>query len=672
MRPTVVASTIAWLVVPVAAVAGIFVLCDSGLYVGSQQAIDRFVVCVVACGVLVALRRPTLVGLRWLFDHAGAPWLARVLVDALVVVACAVLTTLSLELAYANEGVISVLDQYLALEVGLVALLLLVLLLAFQGSGVGVALGCAALTVVGIAQYFVMDFKSYVIMPSDLAVLGTAAAVAGGYVYEVGDQLVYAASLLLVAVGIASLAQPPERLERRGVIARAAGALGCAALLAASLVVPSYADDFGIQVSAWDPLGSYHTYGFIPSFVKLTQSMTLQPPEGYTEQGARELAERYAQAYDEGPGAEAARVAAEQQFAEIQPALVVIVDESFSDLSAFSGETWGYAGPTRYKALGDALMRGSLSVSTAGGGTCNTEFELLCGVSLGFVGQGVYPFSFFDLSEVPSLPRQFDALGYTTTAMHPNLATNYNRAVVYPDLGFEEFLDIDDFEGASWYHSGVSDAQTFSRVLELLQADAGPQLIYDLTMQNHSAYNQNNLGEIPHYAVSALDESSCAELSEYVACVEETDRALDEFLNALRGLDRPVAVLFLGDHQSYVGQWLNDALYPDEGEPDHTRRIYQTTWCLWANYDVAGNDQVSAQVDASASNVVALALHALGAPLTDLQKAQVVTYNETASMNALGVGGTDGTWVAISEEDEFPESYRDLEQITYLEFGENV
>ena len=259
-------------------------------------------------------------------------------------------------------------------------------------------------------------------------------------------------------------------------------------------MVPSYTDDLGVNVNAWSPLDDYHANGFVPSFVKLAQSMAMRPPEGYTEKGARELAARYATAYDEGPGADPARVAAEQQFAETQPALVVVVDESFSDLSVMSGASWGYAGPVRYNSVGDAVMRGSLAVSTSGGGTCNTEFEFLCGVSLGLVGQGIYPFSFFDLSEAPSLPRQFDALGYATVAMHPNLASNYNRMVVYPDLGFQEFLDIDDFEGAPWYHSGVSDAATFERILELLREDPGPQLIYDLTMQNHSAYNQNNLG----------------------------------------------------------------------------------------------------------------------------------------------------------------------------------
>ena len=133
-----------------------------------------------------------------------------------------------------------------------------------------------------------------------------------------------------------------------------------------------------------------------------------------------------------------------------------------------------------------------------------------------------------------------------------------------------------------------------------------------------------------------------------------------------------MAVLFLGDHQPYVGQWVSDTVFAGEAEPDHTRRIYETTYLLWANYDVAGSDQVSEQVRASASNVIALALHALGAPLTDLQKAQVVAYDEAAAMNFMGVCVASGTWHDLDDEDALPDDYRDLEQITYLEFGEKV
>ena len=671
MRPR--PSTIAWLAAPACAVALVCVLCATGLYVGTPAGIACLAAgALVSAALVVARGRLTAAALGWLARRGLSEPAARALFVGLVVVGCAVCALLSLEVSYADGGVLALSLPYALLELALVTLFLLVLLGLFQGSGAGLALGALALALVGVAQFFVADFKAYVIMPSDLLVLGTAAAVAGGYVYAVSDQVLVGLALFLVAAGLASLASAARGSRRPRPARCLAGAAMSAALLAALVLLPSYADDLGVSVSGWNPLESYRTQGFLPSFVKMAQDMALEPPEGYSEKGALELERAYAAAYDEGPGATEARAAAEEQFAEERPALVVIVDETFSDLNQLVGEGWGYAGPERYNAIDDALMRGSLTVSTTGGGTCNTEFELLTGVSLGLVGEGSYPFSFYDLSDVSSLPRQLAALGYETCAMHPNLATNYNRSVAYPALGFDEFLSEEDFAGAEWFHSGVSDAETFERILELLESDESPQLIYDLTMQNHSSYDQDNLGEVPQYAFEGLDEGGCAQLSEYLACIEETDRALDEFLRALEGLDRSVAVLFLGDHQSYVSPWLNNAARPDEAEPAHSLRLYETTYCLWANYDVVGCEQVSERVDASAANVVALALHALGAPLTDYQKAQVVAYDEVPAMSVMGVRDASGTWITLDEKDALPQAYRDLEQIAYLEFSRAV
>ena len=41
-----------------------------------------------------------------------------------------------------------------------------------------------------------------------------------------------------------------------------------------------------------------------------------------------------------------------------------------------------------------------------------------------------------------NLAEQFKSLGYSTTAMHPNHATNWNRENVYKDFGFDQFLSI--------------------------------------------------------------------------------------------------------------------------------------------------------------------------------------------------------------------------------------
>lgn len=664
--------TVLWLAVPGGVALAVLAACAVGLYAGGPAGLVALAACALASvAAILFRRRVTAAALRRL-TAAGLPAAgARALLTACVVIACATCAFFSLEVAYA-EGAPAVRPAYALLELGLIALLLLALLFAAQRRGAGLVLGAGALALVGVAQFFVADFKAYVIMPSDLMVLGTAAAVAGGYVYAIGDQVLFCLGFFLLAVAAAALLPEPGRGRARRVAANLGAAAGCAVLLAAAVCVPSYADDLGVSVSGWAPLASYRSQGFLPSFIELAQGMSLEAPEGYTDEAARELERAYAAAYDEGPGAGAGRAAAEAQFSEERPSVVVIVDETFADLNELVGSGWGYAGPERYNALDDALMRGSLTVSTTGGGTCNTEFELLTGISLGFVGEGTYPFSFYDLSGVGSLPRQLAELGYVTTAMHPNLPTNYNRTVAYPALGFDAFLSEGDFAGAERFHSGVSDAETFDLVLELLEADERPQLIYDLTMQNHSSYDQDNLGEVPQYAFDGLDAGGCAQLSEYLACIEETDRALAEFLARLEELDRPVVVLFLGDHQSYVAPWLNDAARPGEAEPGHSLRLYETTYRVWANYDVAGRAQESARVDASAANVAALMLDAIGAPLSDYQKAQVVSYAEVPALSVMGVRDASGAWITLGEKDALPAAYADLAQMAHLEFARAV
>ena len=77
--------------------------------------------------------------------------------------------------------------------------------------------------------------------------------------------------------------------------------------------------------------------------------------------------------------------------------------------------------------------------------------------------------------------------------MHPQSAVNWKRSSVYEQLGFDRFLSIEDFESAPVYHSGATDASTYDKILELLEQDAAPQFIFDVTMQNHSGYGEGSV-----------------------------------------------------------------------------------------------------------------------------------------------------------------------------------
>lgn len=682
-----------WTAVPIVALTAVAVLCCLGLYQGGPLelvALDAAALVAVAAALGRGPARSRLTA--WGEARGWSAARTHALLALVALLACTALAFLAVEVPY-NYELLGMGPQY-ALIQGLIILVALAALhFVFQRHGAGMAVGVGLCFVIGLAQFFVASFKSAAILPNDLFVLGTAAAVSGGYTYAIGGGVALGLACLLLACAVGSLVTPDAAGASRA--RRVAGNLGCAAVLLAALAVgvtvPSYFDDLGVQMKYWYSLDYYRKQGFLTSFIAVAQDLPIDEPEGYTEGGASELEASYVARYDEGSGSSEERAAAEEQFAQERPSVVCIMNESFSDLSELDGQSWGYDGPAFYNSVDDALARGSLDVSVLGGGTCNTEFEFLTGVPLAYIGDGKYPYSLYDLSEAPSLARQFAELGYQTTAMHPNYASNWNRDRVYEALGFDEFLDIDDFAGAEYYHSGVSDAATYDKCLELLEGSDEPQFIFDVTMQNHSGYDQNNVGDVKQYHVDGMSDYDNARLSEYLACIDESDRALEEFLDELEALDRPVVVVFFGDHQPALSTILEAAVSGEQvydeagnavgggtgggnaaGDEEATLETYQATYLIWANYDVAGRATTGDRHDSCPSYLGAIMTDLIGAPLTDFQKAQLAIAEEMPALSLLGYELPDGSWESTADGGEPPQVYDDLAQISYLEFASKL
>ena len=672
-RPS--ARTLGWLAVPAAALALAAAWCALGLYEGGASELGVLCACALLAGGAALLRGRAALWVDALAQRSpeAAPPV-RALLALAALLACVVLGFLAMELPY-NPQALSIALNYAAIQMGLVLGALLVLFFLFQRHGAGLVLGVGACWAIGLAQFFVARFKASAILPNDLFVLQTAAAVSSSYVYSVDGAVLLGLSCVMLASAASSLVAAARAESSTSLVRRTLVNLACALAaltgLWAGATVPSYFDDLGVGMEYWYSMDYYKRQGFLTTFVAVAQDLPIDVPEGYADDAARETEEAYAARWDETLGAEPGRRAAEAQFAETRPTVICVMNETFADLSLLGGETWGYEGPGRYGSLDGTLASGSLAVSVLGGGTCNSEFEFLTGVPLSYVGDGKYPYSLYDLSEAPSLARQFSELGYSTTALHPNYATNWNRDRVYEALGFDEFLSIDDFEGAERFHSGVSDAATYDKILELLEADDGPQFIFDVTMQNHSAYDQENIGEVPEYAVDGMSSYDNGRLSEYLACIEESDRALAEFVEELEALDRPVVLLFFGDHQPALSTIVNDALFSGEDELAHNLRTHETVYLVWANYDVAGSTARKVR-DTSVCYLGASLAETIGMPLTTFQRAELAVREELPALSLIGTRLADGSWVAYGEDDALPASYADLADIAYLEFGRTV
>ena len=554
-----------------------------------------------------------------------------------------------------------------------------------QRTGVGPAIVSLLCLVIGIAQHYVLEFKGAAILPNDILGLGTAAAVSAGYTFTLDENCLQAITLTVVALCLLSYVRPSavhgpaSSFHQRAVTAGVHVVLGTALLgvTVAAFTVTKVTDYLDFNLNRWWPIDSYNEHGFLPTFLALVQDLEIPKPEGYSTCDAQAREDAYVAKYDETGGGTAERSSAVSQFDELQPAVIAIMNETFSDLSIFDNLRTGYEGPVALDSLTGTIQRGSLTVSVHGGGTCNSEFEFLTGNSMGFIGTGKMPYVTNNFSDLPTLARQFSQLGYKTTAMHPNAPTNWNRDHVYKQMGFDQFLSYEDlaYEGADWLHSGVADSVTYEKILQLLQQDASPQFIFDVTMQNHGGYAGIDVPE--EYLVDSLpDEISDGDLrtaaTEYLGLIRASEQELVAFLDQLSRLDRPVVVVFFGDHQPSFSAQINDQFYPGEDENVHNARLYQTEYVMWSNYDVAGSVRgEGAQVSASsASSLGAELLNRIGAPLGSFQKVRLAADLDVTTLGLNGYTGADGTLYALDADSPYAGVIDDLRRIQYKSFVE--
>lgn len=624
---------------------------------------------------------PTLVVSSLFVSAGGILALARDRVrDLLPPIACDIISLIAiiisgvcaLELMW-NERWWLANPAFLLLEGALVAGLVLFSWLVSGRRGVGPAIMLVALGIIGLIQHFVVTFRGTSLLPSDILAAGTAMSVSGGYTYGLSNGMLRGFAALAIGLGAATLLRPSPGAHRIRDLAFGACSLALVILL---VCAPNYADTFGMTLDYWASRDSYAEQGFLPSFVYAWQDMTVRPPEGFTVEAAKDATQELSNRWRTAETANR-RAVVEQQFRYNRPNLIVIQNETFCDLSNFDGLHNGYKGPEFWNhGLDDALMRGAFAVSVFGGGTCNTEFESLTGNSLAFLGPGKYPFSMYDLTEADSIPRQLSASGYRNIGMHPNLASNWNRNNVYKALGFDEFLSIDDFAGAEEYHTHVSDWATYEKSLDLIASTSEPVFIFDVTMQNHSGYNTNSIPtkQLRGYKIPEVEDYVVPEVNEYLACIDESDRALKQLVEKLRTLSEPTVVVMFGDHHPWMSEQLNDGLFPNEDPLAHAERIHQTSYAVWANYDVADwrASHPQPQDDTSADLLGAMVLDAIGAPLTSFQEAQLGARRDIRAINADGILNAEGTWLPLRNPAGCEDTFRLLQLVEYDHFGAHL
>ena len=314
------------------------------------------------------------------------------------------------------------------------------------------------------------------------------------------------------------------------------------------------------------------------------------------------------------------------------PDIVVIMNESFADLRCYGAQI----DPEIYRDWDEILARsahGTAYSSVFGGNTPNAEYEFLTGDSLLFYTGTPIPYETAIRQEVPALPGLLAQLGSGTVAMHPNEGIVWSRERVYPKLGFERSVFLPEYENTDQIRRYVSDQANYTQVLRVLEEGTGPQFLFNVTIQNHGSYEEEDFANL-----NALLDSrtNCSQTRQYLTLVKESGKALKEFLQQLEQRPRKTYVVFFGDHQPW----------PDAQE--HLR--YQVPYFIWCN-----QSQEETQLPACGLNDLQLYLaQVAGLPLTGYQKLLAQVAQRYPVVCAQGVRAADGSWLdekQIAEDD---------------------
>ena len=532
--------------------------------------------------------------------------------------------------------------------------------------------------VLGIANYFVIEFRSSPIVPWDLLSVGTAASVADNYTYTITWRLLFVSiGFVFVILTGAKSTMKPGKLRLRV----PAFAVCLALLLGAGYAIQddSVKDLFGMDQTLFTPTVRYRNNGFVAAFVGNLHLINVEEPAGYSVERAEEIA---ASATASVSGKETSTTAASDedtagketesqekntavstQENSQMPNIIVIMDEAFSDL-AYIGE---FGTNEDYMPFFHSMMEeypsGRLMVSVKGGNTANTEYEFLSGDTMAFLPSGSVVYQQYIKDEVPTLASYLKKLGYSTTAIHPYLGSGWDRDTVYPLLGFEEFLDIDSLENPRYIRNYISDESAFDKIVEVFEnkEEGESAFIFEVTMQNHSGYSKDYPGfeatiSLTDYA-EASKNTQIRAVEKYLTLIKESDTAFEKLISYFETVDEPTVIVMFGDHQpsDYITNVIARLTgYNLEGSLEEYQQSFEVPYVIWNNIGLEKDESMALT---SVNYLGAYLLNALDLPLTQYQEFLLQMREELPVVCAGTYVDKDGIYHSYSEEDS---AYEDL------------
>ena len=556
----------------------------------------------------------------------------------------------------------------IALNLAFYYLLYGLILVISKRSFISLSLGSLLVMIIGLVDYYVIQFRSVPLYPWDILSVKTAMSVSDNYSYSLNQKsmLIVAGFVLLIVIGLLTRWKLPIKNKQYHLLS-VLGTLTLWVLYGTSVQMPEVHDAVGFYEYHFTPNAFYQLNGFAVSFISNMQYLDVSKPGNYSVQKVQEILEPYI---------EESKKDEEGQADSVKPNIIVIMNEAFSDPAVLGDFETNMDYMPYIRSMTKNTVKGNLHVSVKGGNTANTEYEFLTGNSMAFLPAGSVPYQQYIRGEMPTVASQLKKMGYETFSIHPYRANGWNRNKVYEYFGFETSYFKESFTNAPIIREYTSDLATYQKIVDIYNSKTPgqPMFVFDVTMQNHSSYSKEYDNFTPD--VEVLGSNGSAKLLErYLSLIKISDEAFAQLVEYFSVVDEPTVILMFGDHQPV--DWVVSPIYSMNGNNDQnswseSAERYQVPFILWTNYDIdeaAIEQEISydfSQYGTLSVNYLSTTLfEAAGLPMSPFQLYMKDIMKDFPIMTANMFFDDQGTYFGVNMIQSLPEELKDYAILNY-------
>ncbi len=529
------------------------------------------------------------------------------------------------------------------------------LAILFKKVKISIIIMDTCMLILALAEYFVMKFRGQAITLFDIVNIKTATTVAGSYNYDISLQVCIYILCFLFFIVLQLLFQKGEISENRK--RRTVRYLLWSGYSLILVIVGINLKNIGIfsELNLWDISSDYNEKGYIYTLLAEGHYIKVKRPKSYSIKNVEEIVDNLTTDKEE------------EKTLIVPENIIVIMNESFANLEVINEIATEDSILQYIKSL-DNVSKGYLYVPVFGGGTAETEYEVLTGNSKQFLPVGSSAYGFYTHDPEYGLTYTLRQQGYYSIALHPFDGTNWNRNVAYQKMQFDKFFCLENWEDKiSCLRWCADDKSAYDKIIQQVEAKNKGERLFEfcVTMQNHGSYDEDSSGDF----VSTVDLNYDKEypLAEtYFSVINVSDQELKRLLEYFKNLNETTMVVMFGDHQPAIEDEFYDELFGKKEENltiEELEKKYMTPYIIWCNYPCETTEE-----NMSSNYFGSYILQKAGLKMSLYEKSLLTIKEILPVINRGNVQDKNGQWYAIDE--NLPDDYKKiLEQYENMQYN---